>query len=128
MNSNCLNAPKTTSSLTRLLESWRFRIIALLLAVLPGCVHPQRNVVTPKEPAKAADTDKSSSKDEAKDELIRQIEYEAVVQGNCIRAREIRDRLINEDEQQLGKMRKEFWELLENCEELDKSEDQKRGQ
>lgn len=123
MNPDCpktSEVTKNTPYLTRLLRSWRFRIIALLPLILLGCVHPQKNAEFIKEPAPA-------SAPKPKDSLSDQLDRDAVVEGICIMARELHDHLLRTDPDQLDKMGKDFWETLSNCADLEGTEQQKRG-
>lgn len=102
---------KNNPNKTSLLKSPRMCILMLIGALLvPACAVTQKP-----EPAKAS---------APTTDLSKQIDYDAKIKGVCIRVRELHDRLLKTNPDQLDEMENGFWETLNNCADLDEAEEQ----
>jgi len=101
------NNPRETS----LFNSLRMRILALIGAFLvPACAATQK-------PGPVKATAPVSG-------LSEQMDYEADVKGVCIMVRELHDKLLRADPDQLDKMGEDFWKTLTDCANLEEAEEQ----
>ena len=123
MNPDRTKASEVTKNapyLTGLLRSWRARIFALLPLIFFGCVNPQRNIVTPIEPApKSAPKPKS---------LPDKLNLDDVVKRKCSVIRRTVEHLIKNGPRGLDDLSPEELELFQDCEDLRELQEQKGGE
>ncbi|MBN2096678.1 hypothetical protein JW752_04790 [Candidatus Peregrinibacteria bacterium] len=56
--------------------------------------------------------------------LSEQMDYEADIKGVCITVRELHDKLLRTNPDQLDKMGKDFWKTLNDCANLEEVEEE----